>query len=78
MCKREVPGLFTDDGKWTIGGGTRGGEWLAKNGAVRCVMEESLDKNGKDWLLGIVEVEAELGKVKDGISYQITVRGHSR
>ena len=73
MCKREVPGLFTDDGKWTIGGGTRGGEWLAKNGAVRCVMEESLEGNCNNWLVGIAEVETELGKAKDGISNQISV-----
>ena len=52
--------------------------WRETVDQVRCVMEESLDKNGKDWLLNIVEVEAELGKVKDSISYQITVRGHSR
>ena len=78
MCKREMPGLITDESKWTVGGVTRGEKRLTKNGAVRCVMEESLDKNGKDWLLDIVEVEAELSKVKDGISYQIMVRGHSR
>ena len=54
---------------------------MSNYGAVRCVTEEELEGDGKDWVICITEVEAELGKSKDSISYQITVlvrvRGHS-
>ena len=73
MCKRKVPCRITVDGKGTVGGGTRECVRLAEHGAFRSVMEEELEGNGKDWFIGITEVEAELGKANDCISYQITV-----
>ena len=43
-------------------------------------MEEELEGDGKNWFIGITEVETELGKADDSIAYQITVlirvRGH--
>ena len=73
MCKRKIPGRITVDGKWTVGGGTCEGVRLSKYGAFQSVMEEELEGDGKDWFIGITEVEAELGKADDNIAYQITV-----
>ena len=46
---------------------------MSEYGVFQSVMEEELEGDGKDWFIGITEVEAELGKANDCISYQITV-----
>ena len=81
MCKRKMSRRITVDGKGTGGGSTCEDVRLSKYGAVRYVIDEELEGDDKDWFIGITEVEAELGKANDCISYQITVlvrvRGHS-
>ena len=76
-----MPGRITFDGKSTVGGGTREGVRFLEYGAFRSVVEEELKGDGKDWFIDITEVETELGKANDCISYQITVlvrvKGHS-
>ena len=79
--QKKMPCRITFDGKGTVGGGTRECVRLSEHGVFRSVMEEELEENGKDWSIGITEVETELGKANDCISYQITVlvrvKGHS-
>ena len=73
MCKRKIQCRIACDGKGTVRGGTLECVWLTEHGTFRSVMEEKLEGNGKDWFIGITEVEAELGKADDSIAYQITV-----
>jgi len=61
------------DGKGTVGGCTLEFARLTEHGTFRSVMEEKLEGNGKDWFIGITEVETELGKANNSIAYQITV-----
>ena len=76
-----MSGRITVDGKGTGGDSTCEDVQLSKYGVVRYVMNEELEGDHKDWFIGITELEAELGKANDCISYQITVlvrvRGHS-
>ena len=80
VYKWEFSGPITCNGKCIIGGGVRGGQWLAENGAIRCVMEELLEGNDNDAFVGIPEMQVELGQANDCIVYQISmlveVRGH--
>jgi len=73
MCKRKIQCRIACDGKGTVGGCNLECVRLTEYGTFRSVMEEKLEGNGKDWFIGITEVEAELGKADDSIAYQITV-----
>ena len=81
MCKRKMQCRIACDGKGTVGGCTLECVRLIEHSTFRSGMEEKLEGDGKYWFIGITEVEAELGKANDCISYQITVlvmvRGHS-